>query len=79
VRCHLLCNLQFAAVFEINRDAGRPKSVTSDLGLDPGRESSPPNHSPDIGLEQGIGGQLAGSPARRAKERAFSGIVNLTV
>jgi hypothetical protein len=53
--------------------------VTSDLGLDPGRESSPPNHSPDIGLEQGIGGQLAGSPARRAKERAFSGIVNLTV
>jgi len=72
VRGHLLCNLQFSAVFEINRNAGCPEGVTANLGLDPRRERSPANHPLDIGLEPGIGSQLARSPARRAEERAFS-------
>jgi hypothetical protein len=71
MRRHSLSNLQLAAVLEIGCDAGRPEGVTAYLGLNSGCESSSANHAPDIGLEQGIDSQLAGSPARRAKERVF--------
>ena len=58
MRRHSLSNLQLAAVFEINRDAGRPEGVTAYLGFNSGCKSSSANHAPDIGLEQGIGRQL---------------------
>ena len=71
MRRHLLGDLEPAAILEVGGDAGRPEGVATDLGLDPGRKRPPANHPPDIGLEQGIAGQLARSPARRAEERSF--------
>ena len=52
-----------AAVFEVGGDAGRPEGVAADLGLDASRERPSANHPPDIGLDYGIAGQLAGSAA----------------
>ena len=48
------------------------EGVTANLGLDSGYDRSAADHSPDIGLEQGIGRQLARSPTLRTKEREFS-------
>lgn len=51
MRSHLLGDLQPATILEIGGDARRPESVAPDLGLNPGRERSPADHAPDIGLE----------------------------
>jgi hypothetical protein len=53
---HLLGDLQAAAVLEIGGDAGGAEGVAADLGLDPSRKRSFANHSPNVGLEQGIAG-----------------------
>lgn len=68
---HLLGNFQLAAILQISRDAGGTKGMATDLGLDSGREGPAADHSPHIGLEQGIASQLARPPARRAEERIF--------
>ena len=60
---HLLGYLKPAAVLELGGDTGRPKGVATGLDLDAGRERSSANHPPDIGLDYGIAGQLAGSAA----------------
>jgi hypothetical protein len=67
MRGHLLRDLQPAAVLEIRCDSGRAEGVASDLGLDPGRKRSPTDHSPDIGLKQGIAGQLSRAPPNRGR------------
>jgi hypothetical protein len=46
--------------------------MTADLRLDPGRKRPPANHSPHIGLEQGIAGQFSGSTTCRAEKRSFT-------
>ena len=65
-------DLEPAPVLEVGSDASRPEGVATDLGLDSGRERPPANHPPDIGLEQGIAGQLAGPAPHRPKERPLS-------
>jgi hypothetical protein len=72
MRGHLLSDLQPSPIFEISRDACGAKGVAPNLGLDSGRERSPPNHPPHIGLEKGIAGQLAGAAAGGAEERTFA-------
>jgi hypothetical protein len=42
--------------------------VAANLGLDPGLGSSPPNHPPHIGLQQGIGRQFAAASLYRTKQ-----------
>ena len=58
---HLLGNLQSSTIPEIGSDAGGAEGMTADLGLDPGLGSSPANHPPHIGLQQGT---VASSPPR---------------
>ena len=58
---HLLRDFQPTAIFEVSGDARRAKGVAANLRFDSRRKRSPANHSPDIGLEQGITGKLAGS------------------
>src|SRR5260370_40690464 len=71
MRGHLSADLEPAAVLEVGGDAGGAEGVTTNLGLDPCSRSSAANHPPDIGLEQGIAGQLAGAAASGAEERPF--------
>jgi hypothetical protein len=72
MRGHLLSDLQPSAIFEISRDACGAKGVAPNLGLDSGRERSPPNHPPHIGLEKGIAGQLSRAAAGGAEDRPFA-------
>lgn len=70
--CHLLRDLQSAAVLEVRCDACRPEGVAADLGFDPCGKGSPADHPPNVGLEQGIAGQLARPTARRSEERPLA-------
>ena len=49
MRRHLLGFLKVPTVGEIDRDAGRPESVTPDLCPDPGRLGPPLNHFECVG------------------------------
>lgn len=67
--CAAICWADFAlaAVAQVLRDAGRPKSVIPNSRLDPRTQRLSADHPIHIGLGEGIGGQLPSPAARAAK------------
>src|SRR3954467_2053615 len=59
VRGHFLGVLERAAIGEISGDAGSPERMTADRLGDTGRNGTPPDHAPGIGLAHRLLGQCA--------------------
>jgi hypothetical protein len=66
----LLRDLEFTAVLQMGRDAGRAESMIANPRFDAGRFRSPADDAMGALLEEGIGGKLAGPAAGRAEEIA---------
>ena len=66
----LLRDLEFTAVLQIGRDAGRAESMIANPRFDAGRFRTPANDAVGVLLEEGIGGQLAGLAAGATEEIA---------
>ncbi len=66
--CHGRSVLQCAAVLQIRRDSGRPKTVISHLRLNAGGRRPPADHRIGVGLGQGRPRQLPGAPADGPKQ-----------
>jgi hypothetical protein len=65
--CHRGGLFQRAAVFEVGRDAGRPKTVVAELGFNAGRRSASTDHRVGVRLWQHGAGELTGAAADRAE------------
>ena len=66
----LLRHFEFAAVFYIGRDAGRPESMIANPRFDASRFRAPADDAVGVLLEEGIGGKLATLAAGAAEEIA---------
>ncbi len=69
VVCHLRRLFQRPAVLEIGGDAGRPKAVVAELGIDAGRGGAPADHRIGVARRQHGAGELAGAAADGAEQR----------
>ena len=69
MRRDLLGNLQTAAIPEVRGNSRRPERVISDLRMDAGALSSPPDHPVGIRLAQRPSCERIGFPDRRAEQR----------
>ena len=71
---HLLGDFQPAAVLEVIGDASGSETVAADLGANPGRGRTPPNHLVDIRFGSGTGREYPFAPG--AKERPLTVVPN---
>ncbi len=54
VSCHFLRMFQSATICEIGGDPGCPKAVVADWCVNAGRNGTPADHAPGIGLRHGV-------------------------
>jgi hypothetical protein len=65
----LLRDLEFTAVLQIRRNAGRAESMIANPRFDAGRFCPPADDAVGVLLEEGIGCKLTGLAASGAEER----------
>jgi hypothetical protein len=68
VPCRRLCVLQRAAGFEVGRDAGRTKRMTTDPDLDAKPRRPALDHPPCVDAVHGLLGQCAGAAGGGAEQ-----------
>ena len=66
---HFLRVFEGAAVGEIGRDAGRPKTVIADRRVDTDGNRAAPDHAPGIGLRHGLFEEHGRGVPRRVRKR----------